>query len=473
AGHWGALLLGNLPDRSAADPLVITNHGGQVRIGGLGTGSYGILILGGSHWVLTGKYDPAAQTGDVAFQGHADGYRDSGGTYGIFIDDAFESTGDSGLSVGGGATDFEIAFLEITRVGFAGALLKTDDDGDAHMSNVLFHDNYIHDTGSEGLYFGSTQSPPQHKFPALKVYNNRILRTGTEIVQLGQVGRGSEIYNNVFMFGALDWKNPFQNFQDNGGQFGVREGEVAFRNNILIGGASTFFQFFPQPRDGDVHMAGDAVVFHDNYFSHSRNFGSYIHAQSDSITEYVFQDNWFREVNFQYDELDPGALNRNAVFVTFNSDSPITFTDNRWSGPQTLVLASGANVVETGSVQLPEIAPVRFMDSGFPADFDYHRLEVWTDVDRDGAPVSYVVGDYVLDNEMPGGGTLFRCIQAHTDKPPASHPQFWEVVPPLPDDLRLHPLSPFQGIGLLDTALEVFADGFESGDLQRWDTSFP
>ena len=33
AGHYPNLLLGGLPDRSPSDPLVITNTGGQVRVG--------------------------------------------------------------------------------------------------------------------------------------------------------------------------------------------------------------------------------------------------------------------------------------------------------------------------------------------------------------------------------------------------------------------------------------------------------
>ncbi len=473
AGHWGALLLGNLPDRSSDRPLVITNSGGQAKFGGLGHASHAILLLGGSNWTLTGRWDGTEQIGDADFRGHAAGYAHSSGTYGIFIDDAFESTGDSGIAIGGGATDFEIEFVEITRVGFAGALVKTDNQGDAHMSNVSFHDNYVHDTGSEGLYFGSTQSPPQHKFPNLKIYNNRIVRTGTEAVQLGQVGRGSEIHHNVFFLGALSWKNPFGPFQDNGGQLGVREGEVSIHHNLFIGGAATFFQFFPQPRDGDTHLPGDTVSVDHNYFSHSRNFGSYIHAQSDLITQYIFADNWIREINFHYDELDAGASDNNAVFRTFNNDSPMSFTDNTWSGPQVLLQASGSNAVETGSVHMAEITPVRFMDSGFPADFDYHRIENWTDVDIDGDPVTYATGDYVFDNDQPGGGTLYQALSSNTDKAPADHPEIWQAMPAPADDLRLHPLSPFQGFGLLDTAEAIFVDGFESGDTGVWGSVSP
>ncbi len=473
AGHWSALLLGNLPQRTAQHPLVITNLGGQVKIGGLGAGSHAILMTGGSNWVLTGRWDASAQTGDLAFPGHAGGYAHSAGTYGIFVDDAFESTGDSGLAVTGGATDFEIEFVEITRVGFAGALIKTDDDGDAHMSRVRFHDNYIHDTGSEGLYFGSTQSPPQHQLPALELYNNRIVRSGTELVQLGQIGRDSEIHHNVFFLGALDWKNPFANFQDNAGQFGVREGDVSIHHNLFIGGASSFFQFFPQPRAGDTHLPGDTVAFHDNYFSHGRNFGIYVHAQSDQITEFLFTDNWFRALNFQYDEIDSGATDPDTVVLTFNQQSPMQFVDNRWTDTTVFLNASTPNIQESGSEYLASIPPVVFMDSGFPPDFDYHRVEVWTELDRNDDPVVYEVGDYVLNHDVPGGGTLYRCLQAHTGREPWNHPTYWAVEAAPADDLRLHPASPFQGFGLLDGAQGIFSDGFESGTTELWSQSQP
>ena len=54
SGHYPNLLLGGLPLRTADDPLVITNTGGQVRIGGLGFSSDVVVIRGGSNWALTG-----------------------------------------------------------------------------------------------------------------------------------------------------------------------------------------------------------------------------------------------------------------------------------------------------------------------------------------------------------------------------------------------------------------------------------
>lgn len=223
SGHYKFLRLGNLPDRCqpGGKPLVITNLGGQVRVGGLGH-YYMFAISGGCNWKLTGKYDLAAQTGHVDYQGHADGaYANSQGTYGILIDDAYSACEDgqdgcpynisvcttpkktscpyeiAGLTVGSNApssqpqpptSDFEISYVEITDTGFAGLVIKTDNhpdlecgttDGqkctsmnDYNMRNVAIHDMYIHDVLSEGMYLGSTQnSDAQHSFENLRVYN--------------------------------------------------------------------------------------------------------------------------------------------------------------------------------------------------------------------------------------------------------------------------------------------------------------
>ncbi len=120
------------------------------------------------------------------------------------------TVGLSGLSVGDYATDFELEMFEVRNVEFAGIVAKTDDKGDATMSNVKLHDTYVHDTGSEGIYFGSTQKQPQHTFVKLAIYDNRFIRTGTEALQVGQQGDGCEIHHNVIGPGATRWRSAFQ-----------------------------------------------------------------------------------------------------------------------------------------------------------------------------------------------------------------------------------------------------------------------
>ncbi len=67
AGHYSFYQIGNLPQRNSSNPLVISNQGGQVRVGGCGH-HYNFNISGGSNWKLTGEFSQQNQTGDVQFK---------------------------------------------------------------------------------------------------------------------------------------------------------------------------------------------------------------------------------------------------------------------------------------------------------------------------------------------------------------------------------------------------------------------
>jgi hypothetical protein len=469
AAHYKFINIGNLPQRSAAQPLVVTNCGGQVRVGALGH-YYMFVIGGGSNWKLTGRY-VAGLSGDSGFTGHANGnYANSSGHYGILVDDeSIAEGGPSGFSIGGGASDFEIEYVEVAHVGFAGMSIKTDNNAAATMNNVRIHDTYVHDTGSEGFYIGSTQAQPQHALVGFRFYNNRVLRTGTEIFQFGQIGANGEVYNNVFLLGALDWKHPFQAFQDNGTQLGPRFGSFSFHNNIVIGAAASWINFLGSTVGGDPHQNGDTVSVNDNYFSHSRGFGAYIARLTDAQTEYHFERNRLRHMVFQRDEIDPVAPNYDQFFRlgsggTANT-SEIRFVDNLYDGTQHLINnwtdpnQTVANVSGTGN-QAASIPALRFVDSGYPSEFDYLKLEIWTADTSAGVPVSYEFDDIASVD-----GVFYRCTPAAgcgANLFPPDHPEAWELQPMPADDVRLSPDSPIQGVGLLDLADLIFASGFES-----------
>jgi len=471
-GQFKFILIQNLPQRNAERPLTITNCGGQTRIGGLG--HYYLFVLGGgSHWRLTGEYSAASGTGHPDYPGHADGqYANSQDSYGILIDDeTIEEGSPSGLSIGGGATDFEIDFIEIRRVGFAGMLIKSDNDGAATMRNVRIHDNYIHDIGSEGIYIGSTQSPPQHSIENLKFYNNRVLRTGTEIFQLGQIGGDTEICNNVFLAGAMDWKNPFQAFQNNAIQLGPRYGNISFCRNIVIGAGSSWLNYLGIDIESDQHPPGAVVEISNNYFSDSRHFGGYVArmTQPDMTTRIV--GNRFRRLVFQYDEVEPGSSNYNQFFRmgsgSVANTSEIEFTDNQFDGGQFFINnwsdpnTSQGNITASGNQQT-SIPAVEFEASGFTEQFDWLRLEIWTELDYNGQPVTYQDGDIVSV-----AGSLYECRQSAgcgsgLDPEDPANQAFWLALPDPTDDVRLSADSPIQGVGLVDGTAEVFNDRFES-----------
>lgn len=457
AGHYAFINIGNLPARSPARPLVITNKGGQVRVGGLGH-YYLFALGGGSHWILTGEDDAGAQTGDAGFRGHkGNNYSNTRGTYGILMDDDFYlGRSNSGLAIGGGATDFEVSYVEIREVGFAGINMKTDNNGTAVMRNVWLHDLYIHDTGSEGFYIGSTQAPPQHPVENLEISNCRVLRTATEALQLGQLGDGTNVHNNVFALSAIDWKDAFQRWQDNNTQIAVRYGRGAIHHNVFIGAAGSLISFFAQVRDGDSHAAGDVLTLHDNYYSSFRGLGAYLGGDQDGITAYRFERNFFRGFSWQRPEVYPDEIQPNHLFRIAMSQNPVVLQDNRFDMSLNLTNrfagenGSSGNVVASGNIR-GTVAPVAFNDFGFPPDFDYLRVEMWTATcgrcPDPSTPVYYPPGDYVMHL-----GVMYRNISGSsiTGTVPGTAPQIWEDLGYPPDDVRLAPGSPYQSMGLLD-----------------------
>ena len=453
AGHYPFIRLGNLPERSADNPLVITNKDGQVRIGGLDH-HYLFVIGGGSNWVLTGRYDPVSQTGDENFPGHRGGaFANSQGTYGIVVDDEFVRESVSGIGIGGRATDFEVEYVEITRVGFAGMLVKTDDQGDAHMENVRLHDLYIHDVTSEGVYIGSTQSQPQHQIRGIQIFNNRILRTGTEAIQLGQLAGDSHVHHNVFGPAAIDWRDAFQNFQDGNLQIALRAGHLIIEDNIFMGAAGSMVGLFGLPIQGDDTSANVGVDIRRNHFIGTRNLGMYINNESLPNMSYTIADNTWSGWRFERDEVYADATPYNHLLRVFNSGTPIAFDDNTWEGPELMVNA----LPDEGNGQKDNIsgmnnrkgsaAPVRFVERGLADDFDILNLEQWAaNATRgDGSPVAYQNNEVVMY-----GGEAWRCKldPCPGGRVPPEHADTWESLGMLADDVRVEPETEWEGRGL-------------------------
>lgn len=446
AGKYKTILLGKLPEREAERPLVITNLDGQVKVGGEAA-SYVFSINGGKNWILTGRYDPTSHTGDAAFRGHAEGgYAHSQGTYGFLVDDAFSKEGLTGLAIGGGASDFELDCLEIARAEFAGIVAKTDNDGAATMRNVKVHDLYVHDTGSEGIYFGSTQSQPQHSFENLKIYDNRFVRTGTEALQIGQQGDGCEVHHNVLGPSAVRWRSAFAQYQDGNVQYGQRYGSGSFHHNIVLGTGDLFVEFFPTVVAGDPHGEADTVSFVDNYFSDTSSSGVYTHAEQNSVTV-SFARNALRGFHFNYAEVYPDAKEPVQVFgVGSNTLNPHLLTDNLVDAPYPFILYEFPSVTEENNVA-SEVPPVQMRDFMLPElEANVRQLEWWTDratLHPEQAAVSYAKGAIVVHR-----GTLYRALAENTAKPPDQNAELWEELPAPADDVRLSEGSPHAGLGV-------------------------
>jgi hypothetical protein len=456
AGKYKSIQLGNLPTRDPARPLVITNQGGQVQVGPNDPGAGFIWSLGGgSNWILTGRYDPDSKTGDAGFPGHRCGdYAGSRGKYGFLSNDEF-ATGTylhMGIAVAS-ATSFELEYLEIERSGFAGIrLLNSRAAGEpaTPMENVRVHDNYVHDTGGEGFYFGWTGAPPSNLLAKLAIYNNRIIRTGNEALQVQDLGDGSEVHHNAILFGALHWRdNGLGKYQDGNAQVLAREGNIAFHHNLFVGGSALLLSFFSAPEPGD---GGRHVIFSDNYFADTLNLGGYLNGTSGSDSSFTFDRNYFRGLEFGYQKLDPTATDPGVIFgKNAPFAAPITFSNNSWEGSRKLVAGlagpngTSGNVTATANTNGP-VAAIAFVGSeSFDVDPKRH-LEMWAPkatVAAGSPAIVYAVGDRVMYL-----GELYECIASSSGEAPADHPASWKKLPTPVDDVRVVPGSPYAAMGV-------------------------
>ncbi len=214
---------------SASNPVIIKNCGGQALIGGP-TANNAMLFIGSRYIRITG-------TGDAGFN------------YGLKI--VGSAPGSQGIAAAGLSSDFEIDHMEIQNIGYTGLMLKSDPSSNCANTtsvrpnftfyNAKIHDNYVHDTGGEGIYLGDSfyngttvfcgSTQYCHEVRGVRIYNNRFDKTGREGIQVGSGVDDVEVYNNV----VLNYGQANLSAQNGGIQFGVGTAGRMYNNFIKSG----------------------------------------------------------------------------------------------------------------------------------------------------------------------------------------------------------------------------------------------
>lgn len=214
---------------SPTDYIIIKNCGGQTLLGGPNANN-AITLNRSRYFRITG-------TGDAGFE------------YGIKITET--KAGSQGIQAYDKSSDMTFDHLEITKVGFAGIMAKTDPSKTCSefeferphftLFNVEIFHNYVHDITGEGFYIGnsfytgntvycgSMQYP--HEVRGVKIYDNLLSSTGWEAIQVGAGVNNVEIFNNrIFNYGAANIP------QQNGGiQMGIGTAAKVYNNFIKSG----------------------------------------------------------------------------------------------------------------------------------------------------------------------------------------------------------------------------------------------
>ena len=248
SGDWKSTVFIDIQG-SATEPVIIQNCDGLVHL----TGQYvGIQFEGCQYIKLTGTGDPNE-------------------TYGIRVDSM--PSGTSGISVAELSSDIEIEYVEVgdfLAPGGSGIIAKTDPDcanpmtwrGNFTLRNILIHNNYIHDTGDEGLYIGYTGGfatskkfcgPTEtfgHLIEHVEIYENIIERTGRDGLQVSLCTLDLTIRNNFIM-----------HYGDNGGfdqNFGLSVGSGSrgrvYGNTVIQSPTSNAVT------SGDINSRGISVL---------------------------------------------------------------------------------------------------------------------------------------------------------------------------------------------------------------------
>ncbi len=119
----------------------------------------------------------------------------------------------NGLVLGELTSDFQVDHIEISKVGFAGIMAKTDPTcdeathrGNYTMRNVIIEHNYVHDTEGEGMYIGHTaytgaqtrcgEALP-HLIENIRISDNLVRNAGWDGIQLSCATKDANIFRNT------------------------------------------------------------------------------------------------------------------------------------------------------------------------------------------------------------------------------------------------------------------------------------
>ncbi|MDB6095523.1 MAG: hypothetical protein JWM32_3085 [Verrucomicrobia bacterium] len=253
---------------SAAAPVTITNAGGAggqfIYDNSSGPGGDSFYFIGCRYIIVKGTPSPGNYDYGIKIANTATGL------YGMFF-------GANGLV---GSSDFEVRDIEIGHAGFAGigAQCKSLKGSSGFvMANVKIHGCYIHDTGGEGIYVGSsffaltdTSSPEfdPHPIHGAEIYDNVIENSGYDGIQLGCATQNASIHDNVI--------NGYgKNTSDTAQNEGIRSnpGTAAdIYNNLIIGTAGS--------GDGIQANPYNDVKYYNNVISTPHESGLTVYEQA-------------------------------------------------------------------------------------------------------------------------------------------------------------------------------------------------
>jgi len=332
---------------NAANPIVIINKGGQVKIDGISFNSWGAITFENcKHIKISGSGHP--------------GYK-----YGFEL-----SALESGLTFSELSSDCEAENIKISHDGFFGVYAKKDYNGNPPspvptFENLIIHDCFIEGV-SEGLYIGETKTPGM-EFKHVKIYNNVIRNTHRESIQIANCVEDVEIFNNTLLNAGLEGLNAHKNILQ------IGDNSIAsIYQNILIGAPDYGIIVFGK---GDIEMT-------NNYFENNKGIFLDNRIVSDTALSIEASANYFKTSIGQ--EIIRNMNEKNsfsAIDNLFDTNIPfyndLNNIDNEFFQNNNYAQVSSLNFTDTASndYSLASPIPVEYIGIGAPGGPEFFDFE--------------------------------------------------------------------------------------------------
>lgn len=376
---------------SAGGPLIapsgvndtLTNYGGQVECSSF-------YISNTRKLVITGKYDPIRHTGNINYQGHDAGYAYSNKNYGIYINNMFQSLAQLDFQYDGFSTDScELSYISSGYGGFTCFTIKPEIGSHPYIywDNMYVHDCIAYFAHGEDFYDGTANGDPVMLFRHYNFTNNIATFSGNKLFKLSQLYLSNTITHNVGVYGAINYRSPFETNVSNGMEPFFRDTGNIISNNLIDGTAE---QLLNGLTGRVTYPVPGTNLLRNNAFLHSTGFIGSFFEQIDSAFTINLDSNLFGRNTPYLDStaysgtpngvnttqtlraLPNGSVASGAVRSTYN------FTNTIYDSTKYTLTNGDATFTQSNTSLIASLPAPRYVNSGFD-QFGNIYPEQWVD----------------------------------------------------------------------------------------------
>jgi hypothetical protein len=315
--------------------------------------------------------------------------------------------------------------------GFSGVRFNNGDH-DITVEAIEVSNFYVHDTGDgEGFYIGATHAPPFAKIKNLKMHNGIIARTAAEALQLQHLVGGADIHHVIIKNADTRWMNEFRAGQDTGIQWSVDAGDNMLHHIIVDGFGSVGLV----PFGSDAKPVGGTSYVSNILFNDGLDVGMYLHKSGAYGIHWVFENIFYRQMNYQSNYFRTGRPERKYVISSKNGTDKYTFRKIHHDRSRIKFFQDTARL-NIGDVQDGELPTPKYINSGFNEPSS--KIRQWhqyfagyfpsSQSGKNKIPTCWESGEIAIETE--GEYAFYKCLTSHesTILRPAQSPNFVKLT---------------------------------------------